>query len=135
MPRSADSRLGHIRSANAQTRKISMMLAKFSIRAKITVVVAFLLLAMTGMGLLAVGNMRAINARTVDITSNWLPSVRILGDLRAGLITYRNVVREHMLAETAEDKQAMEKTLDTVIESNLKIRQSYEPLMTTAEER
>jgi methyl-accepting chemotaxis protein len=111
------------------------MLAKFSIRAKITVVIAFLLIAMTGMGLLAVGNMRAINASTVDITSNWLPSVRILGDLRAGLITYRNVVREHMLAETAEEKQAMEKTLDTVIQANLKIRQSYEPLITTAEER
>jgi methyl-accepting chemotaxis protein len=111
------------------------MLASFSIRTKITVVVAFLLVAMTGMGLLAVRNMRSINASTVDITTNWLPSVRILGDLRAGLITYRNVVREHMLAETAEEKQAMEKTLDTVIESNLKIRQSYEPLITTAEER
>jgi methyl-accepting chemotaxis protein len=111
------------------------MLAKYSIRTKITAVIAFLLVAMTGMGLLAVRNMGAINASTVDITTNWLPSVRILGDLRAGLITYRNVVREHMLAETAEEKQAMEKTLDTVIQGNLKIRQSYEPLITTAEER
>jgi hypothetical protein len=37
------------------------------IRAKITAVVAFLLIAMTGMGLLAVRNMRAINANTVDV--------------------------------------------------------------------
>ena len=111
------------------------MLAWLSIRAKITAVVALLLLAVTGMGLLAVRNMRAINAHTVDIDSNWLPSVRVLGDLRAGLITYRNVVREHMLAETAEDKQAEEKILDTVIQSNLKIRQSYEQLISTPEER
>jgi methyl-accepting chemotaxis protein len=111
------------------------MLASFSIRTKITVVVAFLLVAMMGMGLLAVKNMRSINASTVDITTNWLPAVRVLGELRAGLITYRNVVREHMLAETAEEKQAMEKTLDTVIQSNMKIRQSYEPLITTPEER
>jgi methyl-accepting chemotaxis protein len=111
------------------------MLAKYSIRAKITAVVAFLLIAMTGMGLLAVRNMRALNASTVDIGTSWLPSVRVLGDLRAGLITYRNVVREHMLAETAEEKQAMEKTLNTVIESNLKIRQSYEPLISSPEER
>jgi len=65
------------------------MLANFSIRAKIAAVVAFLLVAMTGMGLLAVRNMRAIDASTVDITTNWLPSVRVLGDLRAGVITYR----------------------------------------------
>jgi methyl-accepting chemotaxis protein len=111
------------------------MFAKYSIRAKITAVVALLLLAVAGMGLLAVRNMRAINAHTVDIDSNWLPSVRVLGDLRAGLITYRNMVREHMLAETAEDKQAAEKVMDGVIQSNLKIRQNYEQLISTPEER
>jgi methyl-accepting chemotaxis protein len=111
------------------------MLANLSIRAKITAVVAFLLVSMTGMGLLAVRNMRAINASTVDIATNWLPSVRVLGELRAGVITYRNVIREHMLAETAEDKAAAEKILAGVIEGNTKIRQTYEPLITSAEER
>ena len=79
------------------------MLAKYSIRTKIIAVVAFLLVAMTGMGLLAVKNMRSINANTVDINTNWLPSVRVLGELRAGVITYRNVIREHMLSETLEE--------------------------------
>ena len=111
------------------------MLAKYSIRAKIITVVAFLLVAMTGMGLLAVRNMRAINANTVDIATNWLPSVRVLGELRAGVITYRNVIREHMLAETLEEKQASEKTLATVVEANTKIRASYEPMITSPEER
>ena len=111
------------------------MLAKFSIRSKIISVVAFLLVAMTGMGLLAVKDMRAINANTVDITTNWLPSVRVLGDLRAGVITYRNVIREHMLAETLEEKEASEKTLATVVESNNKIRALYEPMITSPEER
>ena len=111
------------------------MLANVSIRAKITTVVAFLLVAITGMGLLAVWNMRAINASTVDITTNWLPSVRVLGDLRAGVITYRNVIREHLLAETAEEKEEAEKVLATVVESNAKIRRTYEPLITSAEER
>jgi methyl-accepting chemotaxis protein len=111
------------------------MLAKYSIRAKIIAVVAFLLVAMTGMGLLAVKNMRAMNANTVDIATSWLPSVRVLGDLRAGVITYRNVIREHMLAETLEEKQAAEKVLAGVVESNTKIRASYEPMITTPEER
>jgi len=111
------------------------MFAKYSIRAKITAVVAFLLIAMTGMGLLAVKNMRSLNASTVDINTSWLPSVRVLGDLRAGVITYRNVIREHMLSETLEEKEAAEKTLATVVESNTRIRQSYEPMITSPEER
>jgi methyl-accepting chemotaxis protein len=111
------------------------MLASYSIRTKIIAVVAFLLVAMTGMGLLAVRNMRAINANTVEIATSWMPSVRVLGDLRAGVITYRNVVREHMLSETLEEKLAMEKTLGTVIEVTTKARTAYEPMITSAEER
>ncbi|QOZ35590.1 methyl-accepting chemotaxis protein [Bradyrhizobium sp. CCBAU 53421] len=111
------------------------MFAKFSIRAKIIAAVAFLLVALTGMGLLAVWNMRAINASTVDISTNWLPSVRVLGELRAGVITYRNVIREHMLSETLEDKLAAEKTLTSVVEMNTKARARYEPMITTPEER
>ena len=111
------------------------MLAKYSIRTKIIAVVAFLLVATTGMGLLAVSNMRAINANTVDISTNWLPSVRVLGDLRAGVITYRNVIREHMLASTLEEKLANEKTLAGVVESNTKIRAAYEPMIASPEER
>lgn len=111
------------------------MLAKYSIRTKIIAVVAFLLVAMTGMGLLAVRNMRSINANTIDISTSWLPSVRVLGDLRAGVITYRNVIREHMLSDTLEEKLAMEKTLATVIEANTKYRATYEPMITSPEER
>src|SRR5215471_9732745 len=111
------------------------MLAKYSIRTKIIAVVAFLLVALTGMGLLAVKNLRSINANTVDITTNWLPSVRVLGDLRAGVITYRNVIREHMLAETLDEKLANEKTLAGVVESNQKLRATYEKLISAPEER
>jgi methyl-accepting chemotaxis protein len=111
------------------------MLASYSIRTKIIAVVAFLLVAMTGMGLLAVINMRSINANTVDISKNWLPSVRVLGDLRAGVITYRNVIREHMLVQTLEEKQAMEKTLASVVEGNSKIRATFEQLIASPEER
>jgi methyl-accepting chemotaxis protein len=118
-----------------KNKRTFAMLSKLSIRAKIISVVAFLLLTMTGTGLLAVRNMRAINASTVDITTNWLPSVRVLGELRAGVITYRNVVREHMLGETIEDKDSAEKILQGVVDGNAKIRQSYETMITSPEER
>ncbi|WP_028135258.1 methyl-accepting chemotaxis protein [Bradyrhizobium japonicum] len=111
------------------------MFAKFSIRAKIISVVAFLLVAMTGMGLLAVTKMRTMNANTLDISTNWMPSVRVIGDLRAAVITYRNVVRQHMLAEALDDKLAVEKTAATVTEALAKTRSKYEAMISSAEER
>src|ERR1700743_322814 len=116
-------------------RRFQTMFAKLSIRSKVITVVAFLLVTLAGMGLLAVHYMRSMNANTVDIATNWLPAVRTLGELRAGVITYRNVVREHMRAESLEHKLASEKTLAGVVESNNKIRQTYEALITSPEER
>jgi methyl-accepting chemotaxis protein len=111
------------------------MLASLSIRAKITIVVAFLLVVMTGMGLLAVRSMQLMNANTLDISTNSLPSVRVLGDLRAGAQTYRNVLREQLLVETLDEKLAMEKMLQGVNAENEKIRRRYEPLIASPEER
>jgi methyl-accepting chemotaxis protein len=111
------------------------MLAKYSIRSKLITVVAFLLVAMTGMGLLAVRNMQAINANTVDIATSWLPSVRVLGDLRQAIVLNRTIVREHILAETLDDKLRVEKAFAANLETVTKIRKSYEPLITSPEER
>ena len=78
------------------------MLARLSIRAKITAVVALLLIPMMGMGLFSVWTMRTIHANAVDIQTNWLPSIRVLGNMRATTIDVRNLIRELMLSETAE---------------------------------
>ena len=52
--------------ANAPNpKRFQIMFAKLSIRTKIITVVAFLLVTLAGMGLLAVQNMRAMNANTV----------------------------------------------------------------------
>ncbi len=110
------------------------MLASLSIRVKITVVLSFLLIAMAGMGLLALRKMQAINANAVDIETNWLPSIRELGNLRAGIITYRNVIRQHMLDETLEEKLASEKTLEGVVTRNNAIRVEYEKVISSPEE-
>ena len=111
------------------------MLARFSIRAKITAVVAFLLLAMSAMGALNVRQMYAINASTVDIVSSWLPSVRVLGDVRAATITYRAIVRSHLHATNESGKQAQEDLLAKWTDNLEKARKAYEPMITSAEER
>ena len=111
------------------------MFSNFSIRAKISTVIVILLLAMTGMGLLAVVKMRAINANAAEIQTSWLPSVRVLADLRAGVNSYRNIIRAHLLMETAEGKAEAEQRLAATVQKNNKIRQDYEKLITSPEER
>ncbi|MEH2481997.1 methyl-accepting chemotaxis protein [Nitrobacteraceae bacterium AZCC 2146] len=111
------------------------MLASLSIRAKITMVLSFLLIAMTGMGLFAVRKMQAINANTVDIQTSWLPSVRVLGELRATTIDYRNLIREHMLSETAEQMANTEKGIEKISLRAAGQRERYEKLITSPEER
>jgi methyl-accepting chemotaxis protein len=111
------------------------MLAALSIRTKITIVVSFLLLAMTGMGALAVRQMSSINADTVDIVKNWLPSVRTLGDIRVASITYRAVVRAHLLAGDDAGKTAQEEILARYVGALDKARKAYEPMITSPEER
>jgi len=111
------------------------MLARLSIRAKITAVVAFMLVAMSAMGALNIRQMYAINSSTVDIVSNWLPSVQTLGDVRAATITYRAIVRSHLLATNEAGKQAQEELLAKWSDILNKARKVYEPMITSAEER
>jgi methyl-accepting chemotaxis protein len=111
------------------------MFASLSIRAKISSVIAVLLLAMTGMVLLAVGRMQMIDASATELSSRWLPSVRVLGALKANTITYRTTVRAHMLGDTAAEKEAMEKRLIATINEEATLRATYESLINSAEER
>src|SRR3979490_2294592 len=126
----------HDRSANTpKAEEIPFMFAKYSIRTKITGVVAFLLVAMSAMGALNIRQMYTINSATVDIVNNWLPSVRVLGELRAATITYRAIVRSHLLATDEAGKQLQEDLLAKWITNTDKARKTYEPLITSAEER
>ncbi|MGA2996011.1 methyl-accepting chemotaxis protein [Bradyrhizobium sp.] len=111
------------------------MLSQLSIRAKIISLVSLLLLTLAGMGLLSATSMRSLNANTREIASNWLPSIKALGELHADVITFRAIIRQHMLAETKEDKEGVEKALDNLVQKNKKVRKAYEAMINSPEER
>jgi methyl-accepting chemotaxis protein len=113
----------------------SCSMSRFSIRAKVMAVIAFMLVAMSGMGLLAVRSMQTINGHTVEIAVNWLPSVRVLGELRADINLFRIALRAHVMAETPEDKATVDKRLAGILDSIAKDRTNYESLISSPEER
>jgi methyl-accepting chemotaxis protein len=111
------------------------MLSTLSIRAKVTIIVVFLLMVAISVGMIAISKMRAINAATLDIQNNWLPSVHALGDLKASTNTYRSTVRGHILGETAMDKDVMDKRLIETLNEMSASRSAYEKMVSSAEER
>ncbi|WP_445490284.1 methyl-accepting chemotaxis protein [Rhodopseudomonas sp. RCAM05734] len=111
------------------------MLARLSIRAKITSVIAFLLMIMLVSGMLAVSSMRSINSSAAEIENVWLPKVRTLGELRVGIGIYRNMIREHMLNEAAGEKDRMAGMMAERDQLNVKTRDKYESIINTPEER
>ncbi len=110
-------------------------MSRLSIRAKVIAVIAFMLVAMSGMGLLAIRSMQMINAQTVEIASNWLPSVRALGELRADINLFRIALRAHVMTDSLEGKAAGDKRLAGVLERISKDRKAYEAMITSPEER
>src|SRR6478609_6114478 len=102
------------------------MFSRLSIRNKIAIVIALLLIGMTGMGILAINKMGYINSKTVEIQGNLLPSVRALGELRTGTNNYRNVVRGHLLVEGETGKRAAEQRLQVQEDANIKTARAYE---------
>jgi methyl-accepting chemotaxis protein len=111
------------------------MFAKLSIRTKITSLVVTLLLALSGLGVIGLLQMRSLNAGTVDIGTNWLPSIKELGNMRTTISLYRNAIRSHLLAMDAKVKADEDKRMESLL-ANLKKHQTlYEPMIASPEER
>ncbi|MET0220614.1 MAG: methyl-accepting chemotaxis protein [Tardiphaga sp.] len=110
-------------------------MAQLSIRAKIIAVIVFMLATLSGLGGLAVYSMGSINAHTVDLAENWMPSVRAIGELRADINLLRIALRSQVMAETTEAKQAADKRIAGVLDAIDKDRKTYEPMITSPEEQ
>ncbi len=111
------------------------MISPLSIRTKMIAVVGFLLTALAGTGLFAIFQMQIIHVTTIEIQSDWLPKVRLLGYLRGHTIRYGSVVRDHVLEIDPDKKAGAEKLLTTLTQEIEKASADYEPLITSAEER
>lgn len=111
------------------------MLARYSIRAKLIAIVAFLFMVIAIIGGLAFVQMRAINAAAQDIQTQWLPSVRWLGEMRVQSSRYRAVLRDHLIVSDAAARADVDKNLVARRADYDKAWKSYQPLISSAQER
>ncbi|EKS32120.1 methyl-accepting chemotaxis protein [Afipia clevelandensis] len=110
------------------------MLSRLSIRTKLVALVSILLVALTAMGLFAIIEMRAINASAQDIKTSWLPSVRLLGELRTQSARYRAVLRDYLTEPDEKFMADIQKNLDARARDYDTANKAYEPLISSAEE-
>ncbi|HET7889808.1 MAG TPA: methyl-accepting chemotaxis protein [Bradyrhizobium sp.] len=110
-------------------------MSRLSIRFKILTVLTVLVLSLAGVGVTAITTMQNINAHTVEISQNWLPSVRALGSLRADINELRVALRLHLMQDTAEGKDSAEKRIASLLERIDHTRKAYEPLINSTEQR
>ncbi|MGX7741440.1 methyl-accepting chemotaxis protein [Rhodopseudomonas parapalustris] len=111
------------------------MLSRISIRTKVTSLVAILLIAMSGLGALSLLKLSTMNARTTEITTNWLPTVTLLGQMRAEVLEYRMRLRDHLLETDDTAMTSIERQIETTEERIKSAQKRYEALISSPEER
>jgi methyl-accepting chemotaxis protein len=109
------------------------VLARLSISTKLFAIVSFLFLVVTTIGGIAFLQMRAINAAAQDIQSQWLPSVRWIGEMRVQSARFRAVLRDHLIVPDAE-RADVDKNLTARKADFEKAAKAYQPLISSAAE-
>jgi len=90
-----------------------------------------LLLAVAGMGLWSIGNMRA---STVEINANWLPSVEVLAQMNTAKSDFRVYELRHILSTDEAGMADVEQRMAAKLAEFEKLRESYVKMISTDEE-
>ncbi|MDO8978739.1 MAG: MCP four helix bundle domain-containing protein [Afipia sp.] len=110
------------------------MLSRLSIRTKLIALVSILLVALTAMGLFAIVEMRAINASAQVIKNSWLPSVRLVGELRTQSARYRAVLRDYLTEPDEKFMAEIQRNLDARAKDYDTANKAYEPMISSPQE-
>ena len=104
-----------------------------SLKSALTVILCTLMLSLGAQGWFALHSISKINAGTVDIASNWLPSVRVLGEIKYRVSRLRLLdARYTMGTESLEDLAKPEAERVKAVAESLR---DYDPLVSSPEER
>jgi methyl-accepting chemotaxis protein len=111
------------------------MFSKLSLRAKLLAAFFVMALLMAVLAGVALQKLAAINANTVDIGTNWLPSVEALGDIDANILRVRLAQLRQSLARDAGERAQSGKLIQERMAHYEKRRGDYVKLISSPEER
>jgi methyl-accepting chemotaxis protein len=110
------------------------MLSNISIRGKVIGAFALILVCTFALGLFSLLELGAVNANAEDVSTNWLPSVRVLGTVATISERARSYEGGQVLALTKDDSIRWNALVDQQKQLFAKARQDYQPMITPGEE-
>jgi methyl-accepting chemotaxis protein len=113
----------------------SNVLRNVSIRTKLVAAFGVMLLMVGGLGFFAIDRLARVNATTVDINTNWLPSVRYIGEVRYNMARHRAILSRHVMVSEPAQKTQVEERIKVALQNVDAARSKYQALIASAEER
>jgi methyl-accepting chemotaxis protein len=105
------------------------------ISGKIISVVSVVLVLTTFLGIFAILQIAQVNSSTVDIATNWLPSIKSLGRIQNNAGTFRRSEFQHVLSTTQAEMDKFEKRMEGELGNMKKECADYEKLISSPEEK
>src|SRR5215471_12433170 len=102
---------------------------------KLVAVVSAVLVLTAILGILSIQKLKAVNGSTVDMATNWLPSVAALGEMGTAIQSVRRLELRHIISESKADKNSTEGQLFSALADLKQAEARYEPLIASPEEK
>ena len=112
-----------------------MSLSSLSIRARLIAAFGVLTVFILGLGLVGLTSTQAMRTEALDVETNWLPSIRALGNIDTQSARLNGVLLRHTQATDPKLMETIEKDLVRFGKRVDDERAIYEPLIASSEER
>ena len=108
---------------------------RFSVKTSLMAVIAVMIAFLLGQGWMAVGKLQAMRTASADVSDNWLPSVRVLGDVKYLITRLRVQDSRHIVNTDDAVMRDIEARMEKTRASIEKAFTTYEPMISSDEER
>ena len=102
-----------------------------TLRAKLLLLTAILLILLCGQGLFSLYQMNSINEASTEISKNWLPSCNAANSLNTLTSDYRLYEVMHVYSTTPEAMDNYEKLMDETLQQIKKTQNEYVKLISS----
>ena len=106
-----------------------------SVSKKLISLFALVLAVTVGLGLFAQNSLSKVNDVAADVTGNWLPSVKVLGQYEYAMTRYRAFQAAYLLSSTDEEREKNTANLQKFAAKSDAAWAKYKPLITAGREQ
>ncbi|MBV8124032.1 MAG: MCP four helix bundle domain-containing protein, partial [Paucibacter sp.] len=105
------------------------------LRTKLATAFCVMVVLVALLGGLMIDQLTRIHANTEDLATNWMPSIEVLGNMRAKLNEIRRTEADLVIAGDARQFDAFAKRIELMRGELMKLQGIYEPMITPGAER